>query len=71
MLVLSRRVNESIQIGDDVTVTVLSCKGHHIRIGISAPKELSVHREEVYLRNRRSGAALRAPNEQTTARHPS
>lgn len=47
MLVLSRRVNESIVIGGNVTVTVLEVKGDHVRIGIDAPREISVHRQEV------------------------
>lgn len=66
MLVLSRQVNESIKIGDNVTVTVLNVRGNHIRIGISAPKELPVHREEVYLRNRRSGAVHRSAGGEAT-----
>ena len=48
MLVLTRRVNETLMIGDDVTLTVLGVKGNQIRIGISAPKEVAVHREEIY-----------------------
>jgi carbon storage regulator len=48
MLILTRRVSESIIIGDDVSITVLSVKGHQVRLGISAPKEVSVHREEIY-----------------------
>ena len=50
MLILTRRVGESLMIGDEVSVTVLSAKGNNIRIGINAPKEVSVHREEVYQR---------------------
>ena len=48
MLVLSRRANESIVIGDDIVVTVLDVRGDQVRIGISAPRHLAVHREEVY-----------------------
>ncbi len=50
MLVLTRRIQESIMIGDDVTVTVLSVKGNQVRLGIDAPKEVEVHREEIYHR---------------------
>ena len=48
MLILSRRVGESLVIGDDVSVTVLSINGNQVRVGIDAPKEVSVHREEIY-----------------------
>ena len=52
MLILTRRVGETLMIGDDITVTVLSVKGNQIRIGVNAPRELPVHREEVYERIR-------------------
>lgn len=50
MLILTRKVGEALKIGDDVTITVLSVKGHQVRIGIDAPKDVSVHREEIYNR---------------------
>ncbi len=56
MLVLTRRVNERIMIGDDVVVTVLEVRGDQVRIGIDAPRDVKVFREEVVLRDREAGA---------------
>ena len=59
MLILTRRVGETLMIGDEVTVTVLGVKGNQVRIGVNAPKNVSVHREEIYerLRQEREGLA--------------
>lgn len=50
MLILTRRVGETLMVGDDVTVTVLGVKGNQVRIGVDAPKDVAVHREEIYQR---------------------
>jgi len=53
MLILTRRVGETVMIGDEVTVTVLGVKGNQVRIGVNAPKDVAVHREEIYERIKR------------------
>jgi carbon storage regulator len=54
MLILTRRINETLNIGDDVQVTVLGIKGNQVRIGINAPRDVPVHREEIYQRIKRA-----------------
>jgi carbon storage regulator len=53
MLILTRRVGETVMIGNEVTVTVLGVKGNQVRIGVNAPKDVAVHREEIYERIKR------------------
>lgn len=50
MLILTRRINEEVMIGDDIKIRILGVKGNQVRIGIAAPEDVSVHREEIYQR---------------------
>ncbi len=60
MLILTRRVGETLMIGDEVTVTVLGVKGNQVRIGVNAPRDVPVHREEIYERIKREQAQTAA-----------
>jgi len=53
MLILTRRTGETVMIGNDIVVTVLGVKGNQVRVGVNAPKEIAVHREEIYERIKR------------------
>ena len=60
MLILTRRVGETVMIGNDVTVTVLGVKGNQVRVGVNAPRDVAVHREEIFERIRREEQAAHA-----------
>lgn len=62
MLILTRRVGETVMIGEDVTITVLGVKGNQVRVGLNAPKSVAIHREEIYERIKREqqGATSKA-----------
>ena len=66
MLILTRRVGESVVIGEDVTVTVLGVKGNQVRIGINAPKTVAVHREEIFERIKNGQGPDRSNSEEAT-----
>ena len=67
MLILTRRVGETLMIGEDVTVTVLGVKGNQVRIGVSAPRDVAVHREEIFERiKREESGELEPPHESGT-----
>lgn len=67
MLILTRRVGETLMIGDEVSVTVLGVKGNQVRLGVNAPKDIAVHREEIYqriLHERVGGMGMEYPNQE-------
>ena len=65
MLILTRRVGETLMIGDEVTVTVLGVKGNQVRIGVNAPRDVAVHREEIYERIKREQAEAHGAGTET------
>ena len=65
MLILTRRVGESLMVGDDITITVLGVKGNQVRIGVNAPRDVAVHREEIYTRIQSDQAAQQPKREKS------
>lgn len=63
MLILTRRVGETLMIGDEVTVTVLGVKGNQVRLGVNAPRDVAVHREEIYNRIQQEDGKTSEPSE--------
>jgi carbon storage regulator len=74
MLILTRRVGETVMIGNDVTVTVLGVKGNQVRVGVNAPRDVAVHREEIFERIKREehdgGSASKTSTTSTTRTAP-
>lgn len=67
MLILTRRVGETVMIGSDITVTILGVKGNQVRVGVNAPKEVPVHREEIYERIKRESSSRQGIDRSTSA----
>ena len=70
MLILTRRVGETVVIGEDVTVTVLGVKGNQVRLGVNAPREVTVHREEIYDRIKRDESSESPVDDESAERDP-
>ncbi|PLW81309.1 carbon storage regulator [Kineobactrum sediminis] len=66
MLILTRKVGETLMVGDEVTITVLGVKGNQVRIGVNAPRDVAVHREEIYNRIQEDGTPPPPDDEPST-----